>query len=100
MTLDERKILRLEAKVDELKYQIEDLQIKNGTLKAENKALIKSLRADDNGEYIYYLQTSLKRMEDLHVDQQRTIEAYIKHFNKFRHYLAPQEESDHDIMEV
>lgn len=96
MTPDERKILRLEEKVETLELSLEQEQIKNGTLKAENKALKKSLRADDNGEYIYYLQKSLKTMEGLHVDQQRTIEAYIKHFNKFKHYLTP----DHDTMEV
>jgi regulator of replication initiation timing len=84
MTPEESKILKLEDKVADLKYQLEALQVKNGSLMSENHSLIKSLRAGNNGAYILYLQGALKRMESLHIDQNNTIEAYIKHFNKFR----------------
>ena len=84
MTPEERKILRLEDKVKNLELALEHQQIKNGSLQAENKSLIISLKEDNNGEYIFYLQKSLRMMESLHVDQNRTIESYIKHFNRFR----------------
>lgn len=84
MTPEERLKERLKKKILKLEEALESLQVKNSTLKLENNSLIKSLRADDNGEYIYYLQRTLKTMEALHVEQNKTIEAYIKHFNRFR----------------
>jgi len=84
MTPEEKKILSLTSKIEDLKFAIEIEQMKNGTLKAENKSLIQSLKADDNGAYILYLQTAIKRQEYVHIDQNNTIEAYIKHFNRFR----------------
>ena len=84
MTVEER----LQKKIQELETEVEYQQIEMAKLAKENTALFKSLKVGNSGWYIYYLQQSLKRLEDLHTEQQETIESYIKHFNRFRHYIS------------
>lgn len=91
--------LSLQKRLESLILRLEAEKIKNGTLRLENKALQKSLRAGNDGAYIAYLQQSLKKMEELHIIQQNTIDEYLHHFNKFRTvYTIKQRETQDETM--